>query len=90
MANEGTKISLISGTLENETVAELVEKFTSIEIEQHCYLWVSRVPSYNNIADPPSPGDLFIFGQQPSEHVSDKAGGLVRTVLHQISIGGNG
>lgn len=33
---EGTKFSLISGTSENETVAELVEKFTSFELEQHC------------------------------------------------------
>ena len=52
--NEGSKFSLISGTSENSTVADLVRQFTAFELKQHCFLWVSRVPSYSNIADSPS------------------------------------
>ena len=75
---------------ENETVAELVEKFTEFELKQHCYLWISRVPSFSNIADPPSRGDVSLFGKDPSKDVSGKAAELMKTLLHQITIGGNG
>ena len=88
--NDGTKFSLISGSSENETVGELVEKFTEFELKQHCYLWISRVPSFSNIADPPSRGDVSLFGKDPSKDVSGKAAELMKTLLHQITIGGNG
>jgi len=88
--NEGSKFSLISGSSENKTVAEIVEKFTAFEIEQHCYLWVSRVPSYSNIADAPSRGDLTFLKRMPAEDVSSKAAKLMRTILHQLKNGGEG
>lgn len=88
--NEGSKFSLISGSSENKTVAEIVEKFTAFEIEQHCYLWVSRVPSYSNIADAPSRGDLTFLERMPAEDVSSKAAKLMRTILHQLKNGGEG
>ncbi len=71
--NEGSKFSLISGASENSTVAELVSQFNAFELEQHCYLWVSRVPSYSNIADAPSRNDVEFLNKRKAKDVSARA-----------------
>ena len=88
--NEGTKFSLISGTSENVTVAELVEQFTAFELRQHCYFWVSRVPSYSNIADAPSRNDLSMLIKVKANDVSKDAARLLRSILHSLKNGGKG
>ena len=88
--NEGTKFSLISGTSENSTVAELVEQFTAFELKQHCYLWVSRVPSYSNIADAPSRNDLSMLKKMKANDVSKEAARLLKSIIHSLKTGGKG
>ena len=48
--------SLLKGMSENSCVYVLAELFAKLESSLHTSLWISRVPSKRNIADPPSRG----------------------------------
>eukprot|EP00435_Cladocopium_sp_Y103_P015191 s3045_g3.t1 len=55
---EGSKFSLMRGISDNATVDTLAEFCAELESEVHAFVWLSRVPSKSNIADPPSRGDV--------------------------------
>ena len=56
--NEGTKFCLMKGTSENSLVDILCGFFAELEVLVDARCWLSRVPSYSNIAEKPSGGDV--------------------------------
>eukprot|EP00435_Cladocopium_sp_Y103_P067672 s1151_g30.t1 len=54
--NEGSKFALLKGLSENTCVDLLAEFFVAVECDIHSTLWIGRVPSKSNVADPPSRG----------------------------------
>ena len=54
--NEGTKFSLLKGVSDNACVDAMAEAFAKLECQLHAMVWIARVPSKSNIADPPSRG----------------------------------
>ena len=62
--NEGTKFSLLKKVSDNACVDAMAEAFAKLECQLHAMVWIARVLSKNNIADPPSRGitDVRTFG----------------------------
>lgn len=58
--NEGTKFSLLKGVSDNACVDRMAETFAKLECDLHAMIWIARVPSKSNIADPPSRGVVDI------------------------------
>ena len=56
--NKGTKFSLLKGSSENKPVDLLAGYFAEVETGVHTFGWLARVPSKNNVADPPSRNDV--------------------------------
>ena len=54
--NEGTKFSLLKGLSDNPCVDAMAECFATLECNIHSMIWIARVPSSSNVADPPSRG----------------------------------
>ena len=54
--NEGTKFSLLRGVSDNACVDMMAEAFAKLENQLHAMIWIARVPSKSNVADPPSKG----------------------------------
>lgn len=55
--NEGAKFALIKGVSENECVSFLCQCFADTEYKFSLSCWISRVPSFSNLADEPSRND---------------------------------
>jgi len=56
--DEGTKFALLKGLSDNLCVDAMAEKFACLESELHTLIWIARVPSKSNVADPPSRGAI--------------------------------
>ena len=54
--NEGTKFSFLKGLSDNTCVDKMAECFANLESRLHSLIWLARVPSQSNVADPPSRG----------------------------------
>ena len=81
--NEATKFSLVKGSSDNALVDKLAELFVTDESEQHCLLWISRVPSKSNIADEPSRNELQKFVANYLNH-SNLVPNILDAVLSQV------
>ena len=82
--NEGTKLSLLKGTSDNETVDLLAGFFTEFEAGVHTYSLLARVPSKCNIADPPSRNDLSMPFFDGAEDVSKDACAISNELISKI------
>ena len=56
--NEAAKGSLINGATDQVTGSQLIAEFVEAELRCQTKVWFSRVPTYSNISDGPSRGDL--------------------------------
>ena len=80
--NEAAKFAFIRGFSDNTLVDLFVKKFATIEADSQRVLWFCRVPSYNNIADPPSRGD--ITGLADAKNRNDDAAKLLENLLGEL------
>ncbi|CAE7351971.1 dnaJ [Symbiodinium sp. CCMP2592] len=55
--NEAARTSAIKGLSKSESMYRLAHYLAVIEAEAPCVAWYERVPSFSNVADPPSRGD---------------------------------
>ncbi|CAE7269755.1 unnamed protein product [Symbiodinium sp. CCMP2592] len=55
--NEAARTSAIKGLSQSESMYRLAHYLAVIEAEAPCIAWYERVPSFSNIADPPSRGE---------------------------------
>ena len=88
--NEGTKFSLVKGFSDNACVCKLVQKFALHESETHIMSWISRVPSYSNVADGPSRNDVSLLVSLRAINDSAKANDLLLQLVNSCGDGGKG
>eukprot|EP00435_Cladocopium_sp_Y103_P026152 s3258_g6.t1 len=86
--NEGTKFSLLKGMSENGIVDQLAELFAEYEILIHSFVWLARVPSKSNIADPPSRGDVSHSFFVNASNVSHKAKTILDGLISKLNENG--
>lgn len=86
--NEGTKFSLIKGLSENPTVNIMCRQFAQLEVDKQVMMWISRVPSYSNIADAPSRGDRSALDLGHRIDCSVEAAKLLDVLMNSMLRGG--
>jgi hypothetical protein len=52
--NDAARVSLIKGSSSNVHSDRLVWAFHDMDLSNQCRLWIARVPTHSNPADPPS------------------------------------
>jgi hypothetical protein len=82
--NEGTKFALLKGLSDNLCVDAMAEKFACLESELHTLIWIARVPSKSNVADPPSRGITDIPVLANATDMSSAALELLTGIITQI------
>lgn len=83
--NEGTKFSLLKGLSDNPSVDAMAELFATLECNLHSMIWIARVPSSSNVADPPSRGITNIPLLANATDVSSLAKKKLSAIVAQIS-----
>ena len=83
--NEGTKFSLLKGVSDNACVDTMAEICAELECRLHTTMWIARVPTKSNIADPPSRGITRIPLLANAEDVSVRAGQCLLEIVSQIT-----
>lgn len=82
--NEGTKFSLLKKVSDNACVDAMAEAFGKLECQLHAMVWIARVPSKSNIADPPSRGITNVSLLVCAEDVSVRAKSRLLEIIPQI------
>lgn len=85
--NEGTKFSLLKGASDNLTVSYFVQCFAVEELSVFTCVWISRVPSYSNIADGPSRNDLSLVLKRNSCCKSAEASKITDDLVNSFKMG---
>ena len=83
--NEGTKFSLLKALSDNACVDAMAEEFAKLECQLHTTMWIARVPSKSNIADPPSRGITDIPLLVGAEDVTMLAKQCLLEIIPQIT-----
>eukprot|EP00435_Cladocopium_sp_Y103_P058991 s976_g21.t1 len=82
--SEGTKFALLKGLSENTCVDLLAEFFVAMECDIHSTVWIGRVPSKSNIADPPSRGIVNTKLLEKGTDVSKQAEAVLKDLVTQM------
>ena len=82
--NEGSKFSIIKDASDNAFVDKCVEILAYEELRNLCILWVARIPSYSNIADNPSRGDIKQMNTLNARDISPEVKIIVDRMLHRL------
>ena len=85
--NEGTKFSMLKGASDNLTVSYFVQCFAVEELSVFTCVWISRVPSYSNIADGPSRNDLSLVSKRNSCCKSAEASKITDDLVNSFKMG---
>ena len=85
--NEGTKFAMLKGASDNLAVSYLVQCFAVLELEVFTCVWISRVPSYSNIADGPSRNDLSLVAKRNSLCRSSEAACMSKDLVNDFKMG---
>ena len=84
MDNKGTKFSLLKVLSDNACVDAMAEAFSSLEYDIYSTIWIARVPSKSNIADPPSRDCLNTPLLAAAKNVSDEMQKILDDFVAQI------
>ena len=56
--NESSRMALIKGSGETSNSAKLIKAYVNCEADTQVKTWFARVPSFSNVGDGPSRGDI--------------------------------
>ena len=76
--------SLFEGLSDNACVDAMAEEFAKLECQLHTTMWIARVPSKSNIADPPSRGITDISLLVGAEDVTMLAKQCLLEIIHRL------
>ena len=83
--------SFLKGYCDNDCVDKMAEAFAKVERHVHSNIWISRVPSKSNVADPPSRGILQTAELATAIDVSELAKQKLEELVAQyFEVGGDG
>lgn len=74
----------MKGLSDNLCVDAMAEKFACLESELHSLIWISRVPTKSNVADPPSRGAIENLVLANATDMSSEALVLLTEIITQI------